>query len=97
MILHVRPGRGSVIATHVGQGDQRRALYITPAGCSLDAPPGNLGAADLSLTSYDVDPGPALGLLQEALKDEGHALRSRAELREGQASRPAAARAVTRK
>ena len=72
MKIRVKQGQSAVIATHVGQGDERRMLFITPWGCSLSTPRQAPSGVDVSPREYVIDvTGEAERLLVSALK-AGH-------------------------
>lgn len=95
MILHVKPEAGAIIATHIGAGETRRMVFITPVGCTFDAPPKLPEGFELPVGGYDVDPGPCLAALKTALADDKHSLKGMVSLAEGDA--PKAGRTITRK
>lgn len=83
MKIRVKAGQGAVIATHVGQGDERRMLFITPWGCSLSTPKPAPTNADASSREYTVEAtGECERLLRAALTSKHHGLVERIEILE---------------
>lgn len=83
MKIKVKQGQGAVVATHVGQGDDRRMLFIAPWGCSLSAPKPAPKGADASSREYVVEAsGECERLLRAALKDGHKGLVERIEILE---------------
>ena len=81
MKIQVKPGQGVMIATHVGKGDDRRALFIAPWGCSLNAPQMPPSGADTSTREYEVEvTGDCGRLITAALKDGHPGLSGRVEI-----------------
>ena len=94
MILHVKPGH-AMIATRLGE--DRRMVFITPAGCSFDKPTASPEGTDLSGAGYDVDPGPCETIISAALKAGHEGLKGQIELRDGTAAASAGSRKLSRK
>lgn len=89
--MQIRVEGGSpIIGAKVGHGDARRSVFITPWGCSLDAPkPTPKGFETKPGESYIIDAGPAAHLIREALAEENHALSEAVSIVEGEADEKA--------
>jgi len=83
MKIKVKAGQGAVIGTHVGTGDERRMLFISPWGCSLSTPKPAPKGADLSSRAYEVEvTGECERLLRAALASKHAGLVERIEILE---------------
>lgn len=55
MRIRVFAGKGSIIATHVGRGKNRRLLYISPWGAAMRNLPRIPANADLHDREYELE------------------------------------------
>ena len=91
MRLKINAKGGPVIGTHVGQGEDRRMLFVTPWGCALSTPPKAPEGSDLSKRAYEVDAsGECARLIVQAIREAGHSLSDRVEIVSEKAIEPGA-------
>ena len=81
MTIRVKQGVGAVLATHIGKGKGRRALFITPWGVALDKFPKPPKNADLRDREYAVNvPAKIADAIRAALEAGHPGLQSRVEV-----------------